>query len=520
APVPQAGPAIVAAPTPAILSASGPAALGVGGEGEIDVRIEVDDANARPLTASTSTAINLVDTIAVIVTISGDAIELVDPWMKTVDPPSALRPVSLHFAVRARAVGVASVAVQFMQGSAPLGIVRLSLTVSATAGAPDARTTLQAVAAAPAPDAKNVLSLFIEEQAQGDHLIYRYLLTWDAKQLRYADFASAPFLARAGGVSATPFAYVQSIYRRIVERALVSYDDIPVFKQEVQGIGVDMCRQLFSDELARLLWQQRDDLEHVWITSKEAYVPWELLVLKNPDGVGAKAIDDRHLAERRLLRSLRGRQGSERLALADWRYVLADFPEGSFPQTQNDLALFTDTLPQHGAHVEAIAPDPAQVLAALSEGQFDVFHLSGHGEATPERIEEATLILGDRRKPNGQVETIGVTPATVSAQADLTARHPIIFLNACETGRQAASLTDLGGWPKAFLDAGASAFVGTSWPVRDKPAAAFSRTFYEALLDHHTLADAAGEARAAAKKLGDASWLAYTVYGQPFAKAE
>ena len=79
-------------------------------------------------------------------------------------------------------------------------------------------------------------------------------------------------------------------------------------------------------------------------------------------------------------------------------------------------------------------------------------------------------------------------------------------------------LTAHGGWPNVFLRAGAGAFVGTSWAVRDKPAAAFAAAFYETLLGGRTLAAAATVARAAAKQLGDASWLAFKVYGHPNAR--
>ena len=68
-----------------------------------------------------------------------------------------------------------------------------------------------------------------------------------------------------------------------------------------------------------------------------------------------------------------------------------------------------------------------------------------------------------------------------------------------------------------FIRAGAGVFVGSSWAVRDKPAVSFSTAFYNALLDGKTLVEAASEARAAAKTRGDSSWLAFKVYGHPFA---
>jgi CHAT domain-containing protein len=79
-------------------------------------------------------------------------------------------------------------------------------------------------------------------------------------------------------------------------------------------------------------------------------------------------------------------------------------------------------------------------------------------------------------------------------------------------------LTQWGGWPNVFLRAGAGAFVGSSWSVRDKPAALFCQTFYGALLNDQMLHEAASAAREAAKQLGDSSWLAYKVYGHPNAK--
>ena len=107
----------------------------------------------------------------------------------------------------------------------------------------------------------------------------------------------------------------------------------------------------------------------------------------------------------------------------------------------------------------------------------------------------------------------------MDAEARLKKRRPLVFLNACETGRMGAVLTAWGGWPNTFLRAGAGAFVGSSWAVRDKPAAVFATSFYNSMLDGDTLTEAASKARAAAKALGDASWLAFKVYGHPRARS-
>jgi len=146
-------------------------------------------------------------------------------------------------------------------------------------------------------------------------------------------------------------------------------------------------------------------------------------------------------------------------------------------------------------------------------------HISCHAEALHQSIDRASLIISDATTPGeDQPHNIEVDTVTVEAEANLRRSRPLVFLNACETGRTGPVLTGLGGWPNVFLRAGAGAFVGATWAVRDKPAAIFATTFYEALLNGKTLAEAASDARASAKELGDASWLAFKVYGHPGAR--
>ncbi len=47
---------------------------------------------------------------------------------------------------------------------------------------------------------------------------------------------------------------------------------------------------------------------------------------------------------------------------------------------------------------------------------------------------------------------------------------PVVFFNACQIGRSAMSLTDIGGWARQFLHAGAGAFIGAYWSIYDQPA--------------------------------------------------
>ena len=80
--------------------------------------------------------------------------------------------------------------------------------------------------------------------------------------------------------------------------------------------------------------------------------------------------------------------------------------------------------------------------------------------------------------------------------------------------------TTVGGFAKAFLDAGASAFVSCLWSVQEQPARVFVEKLYEELLKGTPMSRASALARAAARDADDPTWLAYVVYARPDAVLE
>jgi CHAT domain-containing protein len=114
------------------------------------------------------------------------------------------------------------------------------------------------------------------------------------------------------------------------------------------------------------------------------------------------------------------------------------------------------------------------------------------------------------------VDTLGEkTIAQYARLATADGNGPMIYLNACQTGRQGYKLTGVGGFADAFLRAGASVFIGALWSIGDETAMEFCRAFYASLWAGHTLTEAAIAARNEARKIGDATWLAYVIYGHP-----
>ncbi len=98
----------------------------------------------------------------------------------------------------------------------------------------------------------------------------------------------------------------------------------------------------------------------------------------------------------------------------------------------------------------------------------------------------------------------------------LAASAPTVFINACRSAGANPSYQHLDGWASKFLDAGAAAFIGSLWAVRDTTARDFAAELYGQLQTGVTLGDAVMRARrAAADEPGDPTWLAYAVYGDP-----
>ena len=157
------------------------------------------------------------------------------------------------------------------------------------------------------------------------------------------------------------------------------------------------------------------------------------------------------------------------------------------------------------------------MYALFGSGQFDLFHAGCHGEAVAGRPWDAGLLL----TPMG----VGGAPEYLKPYylegGVANGNRPVVFLNACQVGMPDAGMTGAAGLGQAFLEScKAAILVAPMWSVRDGTASLFARSFYEKLVDGATLVCAVRHARQIAKVAGDPSWLAYSVWGHPFARIE
>lgn len=497
----------------ALLSAEAPSEVRVGETAVIDVRLE-RAGEATPLAHVLHASLAPAEKITVILGVER-GLAVVGSRREEVNPPGAGAPVRLMFEVKGVTPGPVSITVMFRQRGSTLGAIEFKTeVVPATAAAQPTTMRGETTAAPRDPADDEVLEFIVTEEQVGTSIRYHYYVSSGPLGLHFQEYRSQPLLPPPAGGSAA-LAWVQAMHDKIVKRTLLGRNDLTLLALDLKALGAELCRQLLSPELVRLLWDHRQQLRIVQVTSFEPYIPWELLRLEHPD---TQEIDDRFLAEYGLVRTRSGAKPPATLASGVWRYVFGAYPSASLPKVDAEADYLTRQLAQRGVTPQPIPAEPVAFLAALAQPDFDVLHVSCHGETSMDKMDASVLILGDRRTPQG-VERVTVSATTVQATARLKARHPLVFLNACKTGQPSPSLTDWGGWSAVFFKAGAGAFVGTSWSVYDKPAAKFAEAFYDAFRAGRTLTEAAVAARAAAKASGDASWLAYVVYGHPLAKA-
>ncbi|GEM_PF-4487676 len=249
----------------------------------------------------------------------------------------------------------------------------------------------------------------------------------------------------------------------------------------------------------------REAQTSVLLATDDLELPWELLhtgedflCMRNP--VARMPIMNRFPRRNEYRRA-------ERL-----RFLFIANPAGDLPASEREVDLIMSRL----QGVEATVWKGAEVTnlrlhQAFRSGEYDVIHYSGHAFYNRETPNESGLVLAD-----------GSVFIADTIQRMLRGR-PLVFLNACESGREAAEeeITYTGsegeGLALSFILGGALGFIGTLWPIFDEGAAEFAVTFYEHLLGGEMIGEAMRQARLHTRQTrpNDVTWASFILYGDP-----
>lgn len=437
---------------------------------------------------------------------------VIDQARIEIAPPEVGKPETLYFDVRPTDLGEGEIWITIRQGQISLCSLVLKSRIVKTRSAQSHRVKgNHSMPEEPMVLVKPLHQLRIFEQQNGQQISYLYEL-------------QSPDLDILTTYNSEPFAtdrqkFVEHLYKQIETRWLSNLSDVEAFSAELRAFGGQLFTDLFPEALQRVLWEHRDEIKSIMVISTEPFIPWEIVHLKEP-GKTQLPKETRFLGQMGLVRWLHeAGWPPERLRIRNGRarYIIPQYPDSRYrlPEAEREFEFLQDKF-----KASAVEPQAKPVRQLLSKpGNFDLLHFACHGVANQDNISNASLMLEGRMERNQYVPAY-LSATTVEGYSDLKAKdnRPIVVLNACQTGREGYSLTGIGGFAQAFLKGGAGAFLGTLWSVGDSPARTFTETFYSALLKGSNVSEATITARHEAMQAGDATWLAYAVYGHPYMK--
>jgi hypothetical protein len=286
--------------------------------------------------------------------------------------------------------------------------------------------------------------------------------------------------------------------------------------QEVAALGEGLFELLLPPELQTLYWEQIQPLaaqgviKTLLINSDEPWIPWELIKPYRWNDADDSEQSGPFLVEQFTLSRWLARPLPPGVNVKQAALVMPDL---NLLHVQEERDFFATLAQQHSLQLQGPLQQYDEVIDSLRAGGFQLLHFATHGTFNAADAERSELHLGGQN----------LTPADLlgSDLRGVRSARPLVFLNACESGKEDLALVGAGGWAhKFFADGRASAFVGTLWEVSDDLAADFSRLFYSGLVEGKTLGEALRAARLQIRdqEPGNPTWLAYALYGDPNAK--
>ncbi|OAN41938.1 CHAT domain-containing protein [Mycolicibacterium iranicum] len=351
-----------------------------------------------------------------------------------------------------------------------------------------------------------------------------------------------PDVVRPGAVTTTLTQGSAQAFAEQLMRQLPNTLSGPLLSATVRGVGDEVADNLPAEfwDMFENVWRRAEDAgdePRLLITTSEPWVPWELAWIE-PERLRHPELLPPEFSHGATLGQL--------WQVSRWTMPTRQLPGGAIPVAPPPLTIEADAMvvikgEYTGAaglaalpHAEEEADTIAQSYGALSVSisQDDVaalmectlqrdgadflptmLHFAGHAETDVNHQQFTGLKLAGGARLN---------PLMVRGFHLLARQRPFVFLNACEAGAPAETLTQLGGLAGAFLREGTRGFVAPLWKVNDVEARDIALEFYRRTLDE---GETVGEAMRAIRRRyttqsNTASAIAYVFYGNPDLRLE
>ncbi|WP_431899104.1 CHAT domain-containing protein [Micromonospora chalcea] len=311
---------------------------------------------------------------------------------------------------------------------------------------------------------------------------------------------TALFAPVVESVANTPDAAVENAIKELQQLAGGSSRyNATMTREVIRAAGIQLWSEMVPADIRDQFWQVGADMSAFTIATDHDLVPWELLYPLNADNDAGFLVEQVPVVRRTY-----GQRRTPTVGLGNPRFVV---PPKAPAGAHDEIAAVTAIL--GATHSDPITK-AEELLALINSGHMGATHFACHNTFSADG--SSIDMDGGRFKP--------ALLAEAAIRRTLERTGPLVFINACRSAGTAPTYTRMLGWAQQFMSSGAGAFVGTLWAVRTESSARFATAFYRSLAEGATLGAAALVARTEQQEDPlDPTWLAYTVYGDPFAIA-
>lgn len=467
------------------------------------VRIEVNVSKKQEEAKTSLIAmVTKSDPITVILTLRS-GFELQSPQVCTVIPDEIEGQTKCTFDIIPMKAGIGNASVLAFQNGQQLGSIEFSIQIFKTER--ESKSSFATAKLNPRRSTSPDLTLLISEQkTTNDETNIHFTINASDSNLKifYKSYGPVPIKKDPANYFNSLFADFDGFNNGIFKKGRVTID-------QMERLGTMLYGSLIPAELKSLLWEIKDKIKTIMITSSEPFIPWEICRMFGTEN--ESTVEYGFLAEKfEVTRWIPGYGFPEpKLGLFKWAVVV---PKNSGLSSAKEELKFLKKLAGSKYEMSEIDANYLDIKNNLQSGAYNLWHFSGHGSAQD---------IGDPNKAMMYLENDETfIPDYLSGTvANLGKGKPMVFLNACQIGRGGIGLTGIGGWAAKFLQSGASIFIGAYWSILDDSALQFAKELYNSLIkDKLTIGEAAFKARNKIRPNGDPAWLAYVVYADPYAK--
>jgi hypothetical protein len=447
---------------------------------------------------------------------------------------------AVTFALRGQQEGPGRIMLDFTQNGRPVGSVNLSPAVGAGGRRPSKERAAGegwvGLASDPPPAPDVVLKVFEYRHAgRPGRLHFVLSSTHPALQDLPVFDGDLGTLDLHSEVAA----WVENQLRPLGEIASSAEARPEEVEKALGDIGNSLFEQLLPAQLQELSWTFRQrGVRTVLVLSDEPHIPWELVkpFRANPATGALEKVDEFWGEAFAMTHWLRGRPPVHQLACQRVVAMAAaassatttgpardlgavTLPAGGqevgnlfLQAAEKELAVLRE-LETGGARVEVLPARRRELQQAFERGNFDLLHLACHGSFGGAAGADASAV----QMEDGAFSAAELSPRLAEA---LRKASPLIFFNACHSGRVGFSLTRLGSWGARLVQLGCGGFVGALWPVTDQAALHFAEAFYRFLSGGAPIGEALTQARQVVRQRfpSDPTWLAYRCFADPLAR--